>query len=493
MKKQTVLVASRLPGVLRISCITALLFTLGACIPSGDGREPDSGGPDSSAPAIKVFAANDGINGVELWKTDGTADGTVLIKDINPAVGESSYPSGFAEFNSAFYFQANDGVHGRELWKTNGTGQGTLLVKDINTPAGENSYPYGPSGFTVFNGALYFVAYDEINGAELWKTNGTADGTALVKNINTAVGMSSFPSGLTVFNGALYFAANDGVNSVELWKTDGTTDGTALVKNINPATDAGAGSFPSGLTVFNGALYFHAYDGVDGFELWKTDGTPAGTVLVKDINTTGAGSNPIGFIKFNDALYFKANDGVHGQQLWKTDGTADGTVRMSNINSTAGVGSPFYGFTVFNGALYFGASDYAIGYGVWKTDGTPPGTVRVMDNREVSRHPYPYGFIVFNGALYFRNDDSVSNHELWKTDGTTAGTTLVKNINAAVGTISIPPVPAESNPYVFIELNGALYFPADDGVNGKEFWKTDGTEAGTQLLKDLCPGKCAGY
>src|SRR5205823_7952231 len=111
---------------------------------------------------------------------------------------------------------------------------------------------------------------------------------------------------------ALYFSADDGVNGGELWKSDGTVPGTVQVKNINSSGD----SSPSGFTVFNNALYFSADDGMTGFELWKTDGTLGGTAQVMDINPLGGDSSPSVFTVFNNELYFSADD-VTGCELWK--------------------------------------------------------------------------------------------------------------------------------------------------------------------------------
>ena len=101
--------------------------------------------------------------------------------------------------------------------------------------------------------------------------------------------------------------ANDGVHGFELWKSNGTEAGTVLVKNASPGD---RGSYPSGLTNVNETLFFQASG-----ELWKSDGTAAGTVMVKDIFPGGASSNPSGLTNVNGTLFFTAYDGVHGG-LW---------------------------------------------------------------------------------------------------------------------------------------------------------------------------------
>jgi ELWxxDGT repeat protein len=138
---------------------------------------------------------------------------------------------------------------------------------------------------------------------------------ALVNDINL-VGLPSSPSVLTEVNGTLYFSANDGTTGVELWKSDGTSTGTVLVRDIRSG-DGTSTSSPSNLTNVNGTLYFQANDGTTGVELWKSDGTSAGTVLVRDIRSGGNSSSATNLTNVNGTLYFRANDGATGDELWK--------------------------------------------------------------------------------------------------------------------------------------------------------------------------------
>jgi ELWxxDGT repeat protein len=485
----------------------AAFFTLTACGGGGGGGN----NPPSAAP-IQVFSA-DGDGGRELWRTDGTEAGTVRVKDIHPGP-LGSFPSGFTFLNGAWYFAADDGESGMELWKTDGTEAGTVRVKDINTTApGAGSVP---GDFKVFTGELYFSADDGESGRELWKTDGTGEHTAIVKDINaTAPGAGSFSSGFTVFNTSdvlagseLYFSADDGVNGFELWKTDGTGFNTVMVKDIN-STAPGAGSNPSGFTVFRtgsgplakNELFFSADDGVTGMELWKSDGTEPGTVRVMDICPllcSGGSSNPGGFTVFKGELFFAASLGVNGRLLYKTDGTTANTDPLLNLDfSGGGSGGGPTGFTIFNSELYFRGDDSDGIYGneLWKTDGTADGTVIVKNINATASgaHSTPVELTVYNGALYFRADDGVSGIELWKSDGSEPGTVRVKDINATSPG-------AGSRPFGFADLTpgGAfaggttMYFSADDGVSGFELWKTDGTEAGTAMVKDICPDVCSG-
>ena len=363
-------------------------------------------------------------NGDGLWKSDGTAEGTVLvkdIKDINPDADYDDSPRNLTNINGTFYFTANrnsdfnNGIstYSTELWKSDGTAEGTVLVKNINLGTDYNSNFY----LTEVNNTLYFTAYDETNGTELWKSNGTAEGTVLVKDINPGTGSFLSPvddyeydyfNELTEVNNTLYFSADDGTNGSELWKSDGTAEGTVLVKDIN----SGAGSsIPNNLTDVNGTLYFSAYDSTSGMELWKSDGTADGTVLIKDINPGAGSSSPRNLTNINGTLYFTAYNPTVGMELWKSDGTAEGTIVVKDINPGAG-SSEIETLTNLNDTLYFTTydEDYEYEGKLWKSDGTSEGTFAFEEVEDVEE--LEDDLIEINGTLYFPDEDEGNGEEL---------------------------------------------------------------------------------
>ena len=292
---------------------------------------------------------------------------------------------------------------------------------------------------------------------------GAAETVRLVRDIAAGTG-SSDPAYLTSLDGAIYFAAFGGTNGNGLWKSDGTEAGTVLVKSlINPAN----------VTNVNGTLYLRAYLAGYGIELWKSDGTETGTVMVTDLFPGTTGSSPEWFTAVNGMLFFTADGGSNGKGLWKTDGTAAGTVLLK-ANSTATNTAPKY-LTNVGGALFFVYEGCGTGSGIWKSDGTEAGTTLVKG----FSCAYPSELTDVNGTLFFTVNDGTHGAELWKSDGTEAGTVLVKDINPGTG---------YSSPQYLKYCNGTLFFKAYDQVHGQELWKSDGTDAGTVLVKDINAG-----
>ena len=402
------------------------------------------------------FAATDGQYGNELWMSDGTTAGTQLVKDINP--NGDSLPRELTVLNGVLFFEADDGENGSELWRSDGTESGTQLVADIN-PNGDSD----PGGLTVSNGTLFFAATDTSDGRELWKTDGTETGTELVKNIYT--NGDSNPADLINVEETLFFSADDGTNGEELWKSDGTESGTQVVANINP--NSGDGSNPRFLESVNGTLFFQANNGSDGTELWVSDGTDTGTQLVRDINS-GGDAFPRNLTNVNGTLFFSADDGNSGTELWKSDGTEAGTQLVKDINSFS-FSTPD-GLTAVGNTLYFSADDGVNGRELWKSDGTENGTKLVKDINPgligslatSSAGNFETELFNFNQTLIFRADDGTNGAELWRSDGTESGTTLIQDIK---------PGAEGSVPQLFTALDDVLFFRASDGTNGDELWK----------------------
>ena len=164
----------------------------------------------------------------------------------------------------------------------------------------------------------------------------------MVKDINsTGDGCYSYCSMRAVGN-TLYFIPNEATHGVELWKSDGTASGTVMVKDINSGSGWG---WPSILTPIGNTVYFPATDGINGWEVWKSDGTASGTVMVQDINSGSANSNPHRFIAVGNTLYFRASDGTNGYELWALD-----PANITGLSGGGGSGSGSGGTTNVTGA-----------------------------------------------------------------------------------------------------------------------------------------------
>jgi ELWxxDGT repeat protein len=441
-----------------------------------------SSGSDGTAPSgyfsfngylyFRAFTPN---TGYELYRTDGTPSGTVLFKNFSiqsdgiPPNSTTAYAmNGPYQVGSVFYFAATDDKNGTELWKSDGTAAGTVLVKDINLSGGSSN----PNGFVAVGSMLYFKADDGVNGEELWQSDGTDSGTVMVKNINTTEEVGSSITYMSALGTKLIFFADDGVNGLEPWVTDGTIDGTQMISNINNTSTT---SSPNYLTVMGSYAYFSA-TGANGNELWKTDGTSAGTECL-DLRTGGS-SSPVYLTTIGSNLYFRANDGVNGAELWKSDGTLAGSSMVMNINPGAASSSPLNFKASGTGFVYFVAINSANGTELWRTDGTAGGTSLVKDitSGAASTSFSTFNFNVYGGKLYFAATTPDLGTEAWVSDGTEVGTFNLKDIYT--GRLS-------SGISHFTEFNSKIFFTASNFESGTEVYSTDGTSLGTNLFKDL--------
>lgn len=469
------------------------------------------------------FTADDGIHGRELFKSNGTSNGTLLVKDITPGSSGSSNVLDIIVSGKMLYFTVTDSTNRQSIWVSDGTSAGTNPLKNITTVAGNPyflfltnvngalyfSYTYYDfsgshnelwktditgtaavmvtavngyiQGMVGLNGRLFFTYYDYTSsiGSELYTSDGTAAGTKLVKDINPNIFGSSNPIHLTPLNGLLYFAADDGSGN-KLWVSDGTPGGTYPVNNkdnILLGLDGAFGTDPFGIV--NNTLYFQgkyfdpATSTSTGYELCKynTSGTGQNVTLVKDIATGDSSSLPRNFTNVRGTLFFTTNTNFKGSQLWKSDGTNMGTLLVKDIDP--GQPNYFYGLNNIDGILYFSYHNNSIGSELWKSDGTNAGTVLIKDIYPGALGSNPDYLLRKIGITLFSANGPGGN-ELWSTDGTTAGTVMVKDIN----TITT----SSSDPYGLTALGDKAVFSAYDGVSISNLYVSDGSIKGTKSL-----------
>ncbi|HSP13596.1 MAG TPA: Ig-like domain repeat protein [Thermoanaerobaculia bacterium] len=424
-------------------------------------------GPHHSSPANffkfgsrVVFTASSPFTGVELYMTDGTTAGTSIVMDINPG-DRSSSPSNFAILNDRLIFSAVDELHGQELWTTDGTAAGTRLLADIYPGFGHSS----PGDGIVYHGRLLFSAREPVNGRELWITDGTPAGTRFFKDLVPGAADSS-PQSFVLLNDTVYFVA--GTN---LWKTDGTESGTFVVKT--------GSSQPQSLVATGSFIFFGAYSPVTGIEPWVSDGTEAGTHMLLEINPGPESSTAFTLPKvFGNRVIFAATDPQHGVELWITDGTTAGTLMIRDI-APGPSGSRISNLSVgiLSDMALFSAITLGTGDELWKTDGTEAGTVLVRDLNPGEQGSGPRDFMTAGGKVYFvAFVNGVT--AIWVTDGTAAGTHPLK-------TTAPFPILDKTASSILTSIDDVLYFAAANALNGFEPWKSDGSDSGTAMIKNI--------
>jgi len=379
--------------------------------------------------------------------------------------------------NNNVYLNARTQSNGKELFTSNGIG--VSLVKDLNgSPTNFSGNP-NIMFYRSFTNEIFFRADDAPTPSnfELWKTDGSSGGTVKVHEFNT--NGSSNPRRFTEFNNEVFFAVTGYNTGEELGFSDGTSAGSGIIEIMPGVT----GSEPQRFKKFNGELYFSAATSY-GRELWKTDGTQVGTVLVKDINSGANDSNPEELIVFDNRLYFVAEDTTNGRELWTTDGTTSGTQIVSDLNSGTVDSNP-NNLTVFKGRLFFSAITAATGREIFTALPTNGGITLFRDivTGTTGCNAEKFFHYTAQNILLFVAGNGNTNKELWYTNGSLVFTNQVKDINVGSSSSSINSI--NSN---FAEYNGKVYFGADDGSNGNEVWVTDGTTVGTEIISDIYSG-----
>jgi ELWxxDGT repeat protein len=414
---------------------------------------PTGNGVDflTPAPGGDVYFNADG-----LWKVSNGAKAATRVS--------TQQPLAMAALGGSVYFMTQ-----LALWRTEGTAASTVQVKAL-----PNGYPSRPSMVTA-GGVVYFGADTP---SLLYRSDGTADGTYVVTGPPPAGEPTPPPhqvSNLTAFNDQVFFRANGDEGSSELWKSDGTATGTAAVADVRPGP---LGSDPAEFTVVGGTLYFTANDGEHGRELWKTNGTAEGTSLVADLAPGRASSTPRMLTAAMGKLFFTWSDPAVGQELFVTDGTEAGTRAVEDYipsaasllvqQITAGPSGVFCtGVDPAHGYSAFSADDRVVSFGA----DILPGLLNVRTFGTLAA-------ATDAGDLYFADGDTTSaGREPYVLP---AGASARPAADLQTGTGS-------SDPQQFNGAGDTVFFRATTTADGVDLWRAGPATGAVQLLKDLVP------
>jgi ELWxxDGT repeat protein len=400
------------------------------------------------------FNENDGGASTDrsLYRTDGTAAGTIKLNLTYPTYLSTKADKLTALGNKIIFAGDNHAPDYGEIWASDGTQAGTIAIERFQPTIGNRGPVYE---LAAMNGYVYYGVTANNNKTQIKRTDGTPGGTSVVYEF-TSYTTAPEPGLFKVINGILYFNLYDanGTRVDQLWRSDGTTAGTYLLKDFGLDQFAASWYMPA-----ENLFYWMIVKPGTGNVLWKSDGTVAGTVALKTIGTSGNNNYPQN-VAIGSTLYFAGRD-ANGLELWKTDGTNAGTIMVADINPGVANSSPF-GFVLLNNYFYFSATNAASGNELWKSDGTAAGTVIVKDIYPGTSGSNPAGIVESNGTIMFRAANDPTGNELWISDGTAANTKLVADINPS----------GASNPNLLTPGN-PVFFAASNGVNGFEVFKYD--------------------
>lgn len=422
--------------------------------PVDAGPSPDAPPPPVTATCSRVypvlFTADDGAHGRELWRTDGTPEGTALFADVLPGAA-GSYPRNLGFAAGAFWFATHDDFGVGALWRVPDGASAPEVVLELLVPLSN-----GPAAFVETAGGVLFHIHEGGGpSARLFVTDGTTAGTIEIATIP-----GGEPRGHAVLGGVAYFFATaPGPTGMGLWRSDGTEAGTALVTPVQLA-----GPAPT-LAVLGGALYFpqvalgSATEPVK-YQLWRSDGTAAGTTLVAAVPSPTANASLASAVTAGDQLFFHVQTAEHGDEVWRSDGTEAGTELAVDLVPGPTSASPTWLTPLGDELLFFAQA------GLWRTDGTAAGTVRLSTEYVAGGLTLAVDRVYYVGA-------SGGQVGLWVTDGADAGHFL-----GAAGVY-------ENDPMLGVSTD---LLAAVGGGGGKEPWRSDGSAAGTSMLADVASG-----
>ncbi|HMN60517.1 MAG TPA: hypothetical protein PJ988_09150 [Anaerolinea sp.] len=415
------------------------------------------------------FSANDST-GIKLWRTDGSEAGTNLVQDLSLApVDELTYvnfgTTGSSQPPAEMSIFASLSKSGNSVWATNGTPGGTVNLNNAIDPNNISSLELG--------GRVFFISKDDAHGMEIWVTDGTPEGTHTFKDIWPGR-RGSDPEILTKCGLKLCFFANNGSVGQEVWGSDGSETGTTVLFDFNTAAQ---GSDPWGFTQVGDQVFFLANDSVSTSNLWRTDGSPEGTIALNDdpnvtFSLLWAPDASLILPRIGSVVYLGGEDSEHGLELWRSDGTPDGTYMVKDINP--GVEGTGFSNTVAAGnKIYFVAYEPVAEWDLWVTDGSENGTHLVKDvvsNNSDSAHLEPAAALG-NSLVFFVGDymDDFVN-KLWVSDGTEIGTNPISRFQQV---------------RYMTSASGKVFF-AGERFSGEaeKIYVTDGTLAGTKPVSE---------
>ncbi|MEO8275248.1 MAG: ELWxxDGT repeat protein [Thermoanaerobaculia bacterium] len=382
------------------------------------------------------FFEDDGIHGRELWRSDGTALGTFLIRDLCPGSCGTQYPfwDSMAALGDEVVFAADDGIHGVELWRTDGTAAGTHIIADLRPGYASSSI----ERLTSASDQVFFTAQRDPEHASLWRTDGTAKGSYAITP--PGAGGSFRPDSMHSGPGFLYLCNASWGGQTGLWRSDGSSAGTQFISSVSCWQNS-IGKRGTMTVAPDGVLYFQGQAAAStDAELWRSNGTAAGTYRVKDIYPGDNGSWPSGLAWLGSELIFQAS-GPDGE-LWKSDGTEVGTVPIPLADGA----TPrlFSGArTLAGGRYYFAAFDWDHGLEPWSYDGATAERIADLlpgpDSSISLDYPgFQAFFEPFGGEAIFAASDGLSGNEIWRSNGTEPGTARISDIVPGSAGIHMP-------------------------------------------------------